>query len=844
MTINPLGNPWSTVSRTSQAGSSFLGMAALMPNKGLVSVSSAASSGAETIAAYAKSASGQVQKTTQDAYAVMASAVGSASSSVQQFSSSLMIEDAKGARTAASNYLNPAELKLLQQLPENIRRQILSIDQSQPVERVRSQMQERAKSAIQQIIRSDHVKFKDSGVQWELGSLLSLANAINRLPSGQLQQLENITFERRERPEMPSGVKLGMIDKIASDTIAGHYDINRKTVTLYNRGVEDGFPVLGESLRQNLRVIQNKGSSEDIRQLQKLLNPYMVLLQQPALSEDGNWGNNTARAIRMVQAELLSQHLQKNYQVSPQQLAELKMVTTLAASPQFDLITRMTDIQQKMQNLNLIPDPHLKQLLQEFSRSEFGEASLKFLMQDISSDFRSTPGVSRVEEIMTHEMGHHFQLGNGNESYYIGEFAKLSNWRESATGEKADGFINGLYSSEDLQAAYHKLACNCQQDKGKYQAALSPAERSQKFVSDYAATDPMEDFAESYKDFILNPVKLMAKSPEKFFFMNSLEALQTRKTGITVRDGQTESGKTYDDKEIEKFVSLVLSERYQQTPSEASVKTFISEQFKNLMDLKPGQRKFDLNSDAVLAMVEAHKNLLGNVNAQEQLLFKNSQCISGGGDELVFRNLHQQTKRLVESQGQDPEAKAFFQRFNQPQAIDKLFPQASPEMRQQLKDPSYAAMTLALGKIGGYGLYLNQLGQTQQTKDQSVDSAKSFFGGLMEQPAAIFSNKTLTHSWNLLRGAASSIYDPVQSRTSEALAFFDQLETNPEKALPDIWNQLPAEFQDLLRDKRFIESLSGNEGRYVPSSESARKVFKEVVDMLEFQRSLSLPPES
>ena len=834
--LGPGGPAYSPFKKSGQTGSSFLSLSSWAPPRKLVPL--APGEGSQTIGAYVREMAGGLgQKSYEDAYAVASSLSGqiaSALSSVPQ----LMVEDAKGQRSSASNYLEPGEIRLLGQLPEFYRNRLLNVDSTQPAQRVRKQMETQLRDIISKMTQSGHVNFDaNGGREWELESLLALANAVNRLPLAQRKQLDGVTFLRTPKPEAPKGAKLGMLDQLALDTIAGRYDINTKTVSLYDRGVRDGLPDLNPSLRQSLRVIQRHGYSEDIRQLQKMLNPYLVRINQPIIGEDGNWGTGTAKAIRMVQVDLISRQLQEQYPLNSAQKAELADLKVLAASPQFDLITRMTDIQTKMQNLNLLPDPHLKQLLQEFARSEFGEASLKFLMQDISNDFRSTPSVSRVEEIMTHEMGHHFQLGQSNESHYVSEFGKLSHWKENDTGEVADGYIGGSYTAEDLGDVYHVLACDCKQDKGYYKPELSPQEHSQKFVSNYAATDPMEDFAESYKDFVLNPTKLLKMAPEKFFFLNALPAIQARKTGAGAKEASH-----YQPQEIEAMVEKVLSERF---PNQRqangrmpfdSVKAFIRQQFEIMMDVNSTSRKMGLNQDVVLAISETHRKLLDDAD----MLYIPTAHIRqvSDADEAVFGKLHEQTQRMLVSRGQDTQAQEFFQRFAKPQEIDKLFPKASPELRQKLKDPSFASMMLALGKIGGHAFYINQLQNKDQQQMEQYQQAKGFFNRILDQPSSLLSNKTFSYSWNYVRGLSSEVFNPEEGKISQALDFFQELEKNQQKALPDIWKQLPEDFQDLLRNRRFIMAVSGDYGRYLPSTESTRQVLEEVMDMLEFQRGI------
>lgn len=742
----------------------------------------------------------------------------------------LMVQDARGQVSDARHYLNDEELQQMQSIPEHLQRRILNVSSTQPVAQAREQIKTNAQRVIQELTQSNRLNFKGKqGKQWELASMLSLTSAVHRLPIAQRKQLDGVSFVRAAHAEMPAN---HMLYQVAAQSIAGHYDVANKAVILYDAGLRDDLPELNTSLKNSLRQVGQPGQKTVNRQVQEMLNPYLVSLNKTPLTPDGVWGPKTAQAVRTVQIELLSRQAQK-HQLTPQQTRELEQLSLLASSPQFDMISRMTDIRSRMENLNLLPDPAMKQLLEEFTRSDFGEASLRFVMQDISNDFRSkgSDRSSRAEEILVHEMGHYFQLGLKNEQYYVSEFSKISNWRETADNSRADGYIQGGYSGEDLADVYNILASGGKMDAGHYRAEVDPAARSNQFVSTYAATDPMEDFAESYKAFVMDPGGLMKTSPAKFFFMNALPSIQARKMG----SGNRESAH-YQPSEVERFARAALEERHQISPTQEHVKAFIRDEFKNLMGVNEADRPLYLQPETVLAVVETHRSLLERVDMPYIPTEKIYQ--QGDPDYQVFRQLNEHTRNLIVSDGKAPASKRFFQQFRNPREIDRLFPDASPALREKLKDPAFSSMMLALGEIGGHAYYLNQL-RNEDLKDQrDYQQARGFFNTVMAQPSAVLSKQTIGHTWNYLRGLGNEVFNPEERKVSKTLQFFDRLSQNPAQAFPEIWDQLPKDFQALLRDARFIQAASGDQGRYLPNPQATRETLEKVLEVLEFERSL------
>ncbi len=109
--------------------------------------------------------------------------------------------------------------------------------------------------------------------------------------------------------------------------------------------------------------------------------------------------------------------------------------------------------------------------------------------------------------IWAHEIGHQIQLSDGRwNPERIREFSKLSGWVESYQNGRAE-----IYDGIDDRTGKRMI----------FNDKIVKASRTDNFVSKYAATDPVEDFAESYSSYLLNPGLLLQKAPEKFMFINA-----------------------------------------------------------------------------------------------------------------------------------------------------------------------------------------------------------------------------------------------------------------------------------------------------------------------------------
>lgn len=111
------------------------------------------------------------------------------------------------------------------------------------------------------------------------------------------------------------------------------------------------------------------------------------------------------------------------------------------------------------------------------------------------------------KSVWAHEIGHQVQMVNrGWNPEKIAEFAKLSGWKEDygmGHVSEADGVDNRTG------------------EKMLFDEKIVKAGRSDNFVSKYAKTSPVEDFAESYRVFITDPKAMMEQAPDKFLYINA-----------------------------------------------------------------------------------------------------------------------------------------------------------------------------------------------------------------------------------------------------------------------------------------------------------------------------------
>ena len=159
---------------------------------------------------------------------------------------------------------------------------------------------------------------------------------------------------------------------------------------------------------------------------------------------------------------------------------------------------------------------------------------------------------TRMRETMTHEIGHQVMFGKEIDLSALKEWSTLSGWKskngEIALGVNENGGLTGFDASvrptrtdnfvyenftEDLTPARIKQVAAAIGDPelrrefeqtAKVKSNLKAAIKEIFGVEalGYSMTDPMEDFAESYRAYYLDPALLVKKTPDKFLYLNAI----------------------------------------------------------------------------------------------------------------------------------------------------------------------------------------------------------------------------------------------------------------------------------------------------------------------------------
>lgn len=158
---------------------------------------------------------------------------------------------------------------------------------------------------------------------------------------------------------------------------------------------------------------------------------------------------------------------------------------------------------------------------------------------------------TRMRETLAHEIGHQVQFGKEMDLEGINEWAKLSGWK-SASGAGSvivdeNGVLRGfdkdvrptrtnnfVYENftEDLTPAAARAVLadiNDPELKREFEQTLKVKQNLRGAIKEifgvealgYSMTDPLEDFAESFRAFYQDPELLVKKAPDKFLFINA-----------------------------------------------------------------------------------------------------------------------------------------------------------------------------------------------------------------------------------------------------------------------------------------------------------------------------------
>lgn len=771
----------------------------------------------------------------QDIFASQTTLVGSANNRVQL---PIMVSSSNSQRLLQT--LSNEEKEPLGRLPRHVQEKILHlntpIDELSP-ELIRKNLMWNIKSSILEMTKGATIHFEEADQgKWDVKGLLDIANAVNKLPLAHKKQLDGLTFVKDDFPDewQHASSEANLFQNLVLSAIAGHYDTTKKAVVIYDQTQQELVPSLNNELSASLSALQ-LGSRSEILDLQRLLNPFLKGLGHPSIVENGVMTVGTKKAIRTLQANVMAEYLEDNFYLSPAQKSQLRQLSTKIRQGHFKNEIGLARLKEALQNVtNIIPE-ELNQLLSEMAKSEMGESSLRFFLSDLSNAFRDSKGVTRTEEILVHEIGHHIQLGVDNELQYIKEFGKLSQWYEVNDGTVADGSVNGFYTPEDLDDIYNNLVADGKLDEGTYKHL-----KNDNFVTLYSSSsDPMEDFAESYKTFLLKPEKLMSVAPEKFFFINSMPTIQKRQIGIGL---QERSHYLTEDVKTIVFNALQLQRGY--PPTDDDVDEYITDTFKKMFNTDTAAPAFALEPETSVAIYETHAETLKSVGFSHMSIDQLIRMSSKDSDYQALQIIHEKTQLLLEKDLDDyVSARQFFQKFSQPGGAEevlgkKVVDNLSPELKNNLDDPSFSAMMLALGKISGYGYAINRARTDESYDKQAYESSDRYFDNIMNNPSSLFSLEVFSHAASKIQSFGSKIYNPEKNEIDRANQFFKTLNEKPAKALPEVWDQLPNEFRKRLLNERFINSISGSQGRILPSPEAIKSSLRNVLEVIEIQKAI------
>ncbi|MEB3284708.1 MAG: hypothetical protein VKN33_05435 [Candidatus Sericytochromatia bacterium] len=158
---------------------------------------------------------------------------------------------------------------------------------------------------------------------------------------------------------------------------------------------------------------------------------------------------------------------------------------------------------------------------------------------------------SRMQEVLVHEIGHQIQFGAQTELGSMRDWSKLSAWKD-AEGRETFGFDeagtvralnpgvrpgrtnNFVYENftEDLTPqAIAKTLAEIQDPelRSEFEQTLKVKRTLREAIFEvfgveamgYSMVNPLEDFAESFRAFYMDPELLLRKAPDKFLYLNA-----------------------------------------------------------------------------------------------------------------------------------------------------------------------------------------------------------------------------------------------------------------------------------------------------------------------------------
>ena len=667
---------------------------------------------------------------------------------------------------------------------------------------------------------------KDNG-RWTITDCSSLYNVVNKMPAAHRTQLAGIAFIKDDMPSI--GKNATLFAKIAMTVESGEYIANGddRKIILYDRGSDESLGLINQDILESIDKIR-QGSKSEVRSLQTIVNLYGESKgKKYNLSVDGSFGPKTKAAVMDFQLDYAKKIIDKQLNTFnpnspvisangsvPVLITKVETMSKIMEMSINDKINKVLDdiktgkikpedIGSVIKTQALFPDELLvnekiQTLLFNIASGNFDNTSFNMFMEELMTAVNNKGG-TLSENVLAHEIGHSMQLsGSDFDTKLVGEFAKLSNW-ENADGTLADGHTMGQFALEDRFDALKNVVSDGKKDAGLYLHG-----RNDNFASKYAKTDPTDDFAESYRLFIFDPAHLMSVSPEKFLYINAISRVQMGSNQYMLGDPTKDA--YYKPDQI-----MGIAQK-------AVVSTAKLEQaLQNLVG--HGELQNKLLPDTETAILESHKDLLPKVG------FKVGATLDlSSPDNKVMSRINSYASMLsnLDRQAIDKTMDFYRKVTNDPATtIGKdEWNKLSPKVQEKLKDKSYVSMLYAIGKISG-NVWVYQNARIKENQDQAdyKKGGEYLKENFLKKPKVTMDGVKSVYA--KAREVASKIYNPEQAELDYTSEFFNLLKKDPKKAIgAEIWNNLPENFKNKLKDPSFIDSITGYEGQFLVSYRS------------------------
>jgi hypothetical protein len=652
-----------------------------------------------------------------------------------------------------------------------------------------------------------------SGSQWSVPARLALFNAFSQIRTSQPLPVfrqavthsdgQPLTFVRSPDPDPDTHAGedgyLSLIEglsgamKIARDAGGGQIVIHDSAITARASNI------IGQPQIQRLLAQVNGQAGRPIEQqrarrdLQTMLN----LTRPPArqLPLTGQLDSVTRTALqefelqqRLRQArDILEDERQLN---PPERRSQLQALERLRAQMsggnsslprlQGQLNTLLTSAQQ-LAGLS----PSGRERLQQVNpnaplHGQFDNAMAEKLVNSWFDIIDGGAGLDFAEQVMVHELGHTFHAPE-----------LLANWSRMTA---AQGALGAGAGDESMGAA------------------MGMRSNREGFASDYAATNAMEDFAESYRLFTYQPDRLLERSLPRFLFMSAMtgahegkeQALKAQilKAGYSQRDLENTllslqgNLPAHHRQQVQGMVDNTL--RYSRYVAPflgapgllASGLSYLAEKTGFNQTAAEVISRWNAPAETAAPLDPTLSGELGNLaqaagldTSQLQSLPVDSGYVLDYLTRMQATLASPQTTPAVRQQAQQflkDFAAQGLQAF--PATDQRRFPLA---VRQQLSTPQGRAMVAALGRILGSGRALNQWEKLpDHAPTQGIETLR------LEQQA---------------------------TRQSQSLhTFLNEVQRDPQalrsRIGADLHAQLPAAFQRLLSEPRLIDQITGGRG--------------------------------